>query len=58
MTEDMWGKRLVLVVPHNLVDKAQRCCLPPGLMLSTRSSIKITGIERGIDPTPKSCTFS
>jgi hypothetical protein len=54
----MWGKRIALVVPHNPVDKAQRGCLPPALMLSTRSSIKTTGIERGIDPTPRSCTFS
>jgi hypothetical protein len=48
----------IIVVPHDPVDKAQRDCLPPALMLSTWSSIKITGKERDIDPTPRSCTFS
>jgi hypothetical protein len=56
--EDMKGKIISTVDPHDPLDNAQRGCLPPALMLSTRSSIKITGMERGIDPTPRSCTFS
>jgi len=57
-TEDMEDKIIPIVVPHDPMDKSQRGCLPPALMLSTRSSIKITGMERGIDPIPRSCTFS
>lgn len=32
--------------------------LPPALTMSTRSSLKMTGIERGIAPTPNTCVLS